>query len=151
MTVFCLNNTEQNMKAREKIKQLRELNYWSQEELAEKANISPSNYAKIERGEIRLTLDRLEQFAEIFDIDITKLIQTDGDFYYQINDTENSNNILNGNYCSTSEINDIKYQAEIKQLKQALALKDKLLTQQEREISTLTTLLEALKLHNKEK
>ena len=39
------------MELHEKIRLMRELNHWTQEELAEKLNISPSGYAKIERGE----------------------------------------------------------------------------------------------------
>ena len=47
------------MKAYEKIRQMREERDWSQEQLAAQLNLSPNGYAKIERGETRLTLSRL--------------------------------------------------------------------------------------------
>lgn len=62
------------MKAYEKIRQMREERDWSQEQLAAQLNLSPNGYAKIERGETRLTLSRLEQLAEVFGIDIFELI-----------------------------------------------------------------------------
>ena len=42
------------METYEKIRLARELNQWSQEEMAEKLEMSPSGYARIERGEVRL-------------------------------------------------------------------------------------------------
>lgn len=41
------------MELHEKIRLARELNKWSQEEVAEKLEMSPSGYAKIERGKLR--------------------------------------------------------------------------------------------------
>lgn len=38
----------------DKIRIMRELHQWSQEEMAEKMAMSPSGYAKIERGETKL-------------------------------------------------------------------------------------------------
>jgi DNA-binding protein len=61
-------------KVYDKIRALREERQWSQEELAAKLGLSANGYAKIERGETRLNLPRLEQIAEIFDTDIVNLI-----------------------------------------------------------------------------
>ena len=49
------------MKINEKIKHLREGKHWSQEEMAQKLNMSKNGYAKIERGETSASLGRLEQ------------------------------------------------------------------------------------------
>lgn len=43
------------MKSYEKIRQLREKNKWSQEYMATQLGLSANGYAKIERGETRLT------------------------------------------------------------------------------------------------
>ena len=51
------------MKINEKIKRLREGKHWSQEEMAQKLNMSKNGYAKIERGETSVSLGRLEQVA----------------------------------------------------------------------------------------
>lgn len=63
------------MKTYEKIRLMREMNQWSQEDVADKLNLSTNGYAKIERGETRLNLPRLEQIAEIFHIDLLDLLQ----------------------------------------------------------------------------
>ena len=43
----------------DKIRTLRELRHWSQEEMAERIHMSKNGYAKIERGESKPNLDRL--------------------------------------------------------------------------------------------
>ena len=50
--------------------------HWSQEEMAERMSMSLNGYAKIERGETKLHLDKLEQIAQILDIDIVELINS---------------------------------------------------------------------------
>ena len=62
------------MNVHEKIRKLRETKHWSQEEMAERMSMSLNGYAKIERGETKLHLDKLEQIAQILDIDIVELI-----------------------------------------------------------------------------
>ena len=56
------------MKINEKIKHLREGKHWSQEEMAQKLNMSKNGYAKIERGETSASLGRLEQVAAVLGI-----------------------------------------------------------------------------------
>ena len=63
------------MQIHEKIRMMREINQWTQEELAEKLNISPSGYAKIERGENSINIERLEQIANVFNIDVWELMK----------------------------------------------------------------------------
>lgn len=62
------------MNLKDKIKNLREMNGWSQEVIAERLNMSKNGYARIERGESKLNMERLEQIAKIFSIDIVDLI-----------------------------------------------------------------------------
>lgn len=62
----------------EKIRKVRESKAWSQEQMAEKLNMSLNGYAKIERGESKIYLDKLEQIAQVFDIDVIELMQSDG-------------------------------------------------------------------------
>ncbi|WP_146121318.1 helix-turn-helix domain-containing protein, partial [Haemophilus influenzae] len=47
------------MSVNEKIRKVRESKAWSQEQMAEKLNMSLNGYAKIERGETKLYLDKL--------------------------------------------------------------------------------------------
>ncbi|MEH8033022.1 helix-turn-helix transcriptional regulator [Gallibacterium anatis] len=64
------------MSINEKIRRIRESKEWSQEQMAEKLNMSLNGYAKIKRGETKLYLDKLEQIAQILDIDVVELIQS---------------------------------------------------------------------------
>lgn len=57
------------MSIQDNIRLLREMNDWSQEDMAQKMNMSPNGYARIERGETKLHLDKLNQIAKVFDID----------------------------------------------------------------------------------
>ena len=58
------------------IQKIREAKEWSQEQVAQKLNMLLNSYAKIERGEIKLYLNKLEQITQILDIDIVYLIQS---------------------------------------------------------------------------
>ena len=62
------------MKINEKIKHLREGKHWSQEEMAQKLNMSKNGYAKIERGETSASLGCLEQVAAVFGIGLCELL-----------------------------------------------------------------------------
>lgn len=56
-------------------KRREDLNY-TQEYLAAKLNISQNAYSKIELGYTKITVERLFQIADILDIDLTNLINT---------------------------------------------------------------------------
>ena len=66
------------MSVNEKIRKIREAKDWSQEQMAEKLDMSLNGYAKIERGESKIYLDKLEQIAQVFDIEVFELMQSDG-------------------------------------------------------------------------
>lgn len=66
------------MAVTDKIRALRELNNWSQEEMAERMNISKSSYSRLERDENKLDLAKLEKLAAIFKIDVAELITKEG-------------------------------------------------------------------------
>lgn len=120
------------MKVNDKIRLIRETHDWSQEDMADKLNMSTNGYAKIERGETRLNLPKMEQIAEVFGMNLVELlsIEEKGDIYLA---NENFNNHFYGD--ST---------AEIEKLKLTISHKDELLAQQAREIETLQTLVTTL-------
>ncbi len=62
------------MNVSDKIRFMRRLKGWSQEEMAEKLEMSPNGYANIERGETDVQISRLEQIAKIFGMDLTELM-----------------------------------------------------------------------------
>jgi len=62
------------MEVYEKIRFLRESKNWSQEEMAEKLNMSLSGYSKIERGDTKVSIPKLKKIAEILDIELVELM-----------------------------------------------------------------------------
>ncbi|MEG9487204.1 helix-turn-helix transcriptional regulator [Mannheimia indoligenes] len=123
------------MSVNEKIKQIRELRKWSQEEMAEKMNMSTNGYAKIERGETKLNLHKLEQIATIFNIDILELIQSDRNgVFFVMNDH-------NTNYYSSSDNLNI----DLEKLKLVVQHKDEIIEQKNAEIKALKEIITLLK------
>ena len=128
------------MSVNEKIRKIREAKDWSQEQMAEKLNMSLNGYAKIERGESKIYLDKLEQIAQVFDIDVIELMQSDGkNICFQIESP------LGSVYQGGGET---QLSIEIERLKLALSnasekeeLLKKLLEQKDREIQMLNNLL----------
>lgn len=70
------------MKAGEKIKQIRELKGYSQEYMAMRLDMSQNNYSPIEAEEVKLTLDRLSQIAEILDVNPLDILSFDKDLVF---------------------------------------------------------------------
>jgi transcriptional regulator with XRE-family HTH domain len=124
----------------EKIRFLRESNNWSQEEMAEKLNMSPSGYSKIERGETKPALAKLVKIAEIFEVDLIELIPLDGKNIYLIG-TNNGNNV-NGCHVFNSP-SELAF--ENQKLQMQLELKDKELAMKDRENDNLREIIALLK------
>jgi len=61
------------MEIHEKIRFIRLLKGWSQEEMAGKLVISVNAYAKIERGATDINLSRLKQVAEVLHTELSEL------------------------------------------------------------------------------
>jgi transcriptional regulator with XRE-family HTH domain len=66
--------TNNTIKINEKIKLIRSLKSWTQEQVADKLGITTHAYAKIERGETDVNFSRLEQIAEVMGIDLLQLL-----------------------------------------------------------------------------
>jgi helix-turn-helix domain-containing protein len=131
------------MNVNEKIRTIRETRNWSQEDMAEKMNMSKNGYAKIERGETNLNLHKLEQIANIFNINVLELIKNDDkNVLFFMNDH-------NTDYYGSNE----NLTSEIAQLKLIISHKDELLKQRDlvielkdSEISALKDIISLLKL-----
>lgn len=112
------------------IRELREERQWSQEQMAELLQMSKNGYAKIERGESKPSLERLEQIARVFDVSILDLLQTiDKQVVLQ---TQNQQ----ANYYQ-HYINNESLQSEIEKLKLIIAHKDEIIQQKEEYIQVL--------------
>ena len=125
------------MEVHDKIRVMREINQWSQEEMAEKLSMSPNGYAKIERGQSSINVDKLQQIANVFNIDMGELITSqDKSFFFSIGDYSNNNS-----YFGASNM----LAAENEKLNSLLEMKDTLLAQKDDEIKALKEIIELLK------
>ena len=133
------------MKVHDKIRTMRELRHWSQEEMAARLSMSTNGYAKLERGETRLNIPKLEQIAGVLDVDLNDLMSVNERSVICLM-SENSQHSSNYYAASQQELT-----AEINRMQQLLAhqealavQKDALIAQQAREIETLRTLVAVL-------
>ena len=138
------------MKINEKIRQLREQHQLSQENMADKLGMSVTGYGKIERGEVRSNLPRLEQISEVFDMDICELLSYgETEKVYFNNSVTESTNSNNSNNFLFAVGND-NLEKAIQQLQLIISHKDELLAQKdkiilglEREIALLRNMHKA--------
>ena len=130
------------MNVNEKIRTIRETRNWSQEDMAEKMNMSKNGYAKIERGETKLNLHKLEQIANIFNIDVLELIKNDDkNVLFFMND--HYTNYYGSNENLTSEIDRLKLTISHKD--ELLKQRDLVIEQKDSEISALKEIISLLK------
>ena len=101
------NNT---IKINEKIKFIRSLKSWTQEQVADKLGISTHAYAKIERGETDVNFSRLQQFAEIMEIDLLQLLSFDEKNIFNFNKNNSQSQIICFN--SSMEQSENKHELE---------------------------------------
>ena len=124
------------MEVYKKIRFLRESKNWSQEEMAEKLNMSPSGYSKIERGETKVAIPKLVKIAEVFEVDLIELIPLDGKDVYLNNNHSNNGCHFNGSA-------ELAFELQKQQL--IIELKDKELAMKDREIENLREIIALLK------
>ena len=110
--------------------------------MAEKMNMSKNGYAKIERGETKLNLHKLEQIANIFNIDVLELIKNDDkNVLFFMND--HNTNYYGSNENLTSEIDRLKLTISHKD--ELLKQRDLVIEQKDSEISALKEIISLLK------
>ncbi len=97
------------MELPEKIKFIRSLKGWTQENMAEQLGISTYAYAKIERGETDVNFSRLQQIAEVMGIELPQLLNLDDKIVFSgTHNTQGYNWYLN-----SSPIEQVKYKHEL--------------------------------------
>lgn len=125
------------MELHNKVKRLREINDLSQEDMAEKLNVSKNTYGRLERGEVKISLDRLRKIADIFNIDLSDILkQSEQGLTLLITSGDSSHN----NYYSSNYKDLI---SENESLKLALSYKDEIIIQKDKEIALLRKLIES--------
>ena len=125
------------MKVHEKIRFMRESKNWSQEEMAAKLNMSVNGYSKIERGETKAYIPKLEQISEVLEMDLIELMSFGEKHVYLI--TDNSNNGCNI-IGSPQEL-----AFEIEKLQFAITHKDEIIDHLKQEVAHLNEINDLLK------
>ncbi len=119
-----------------KIKNIRELKNLTQEYLAEKLDISQAAYSKMEKGDTKISQDKLNKIAEILEVNLDDI--TDFDNKKVLNSFNNVKGSNNG-IITYNE----KDMILIRQLyEDKVALLEKLLQKSEEEIKHLKALLQ---------
>lgn len=136
------------MKTQDKIRAISTQQKISQEKMAERLDLTPQAYSKIESGKTKLSLDRIQQIAQILNIDVTELIHNnDNGVFLLINENctnENLNNgaiIYHGNQQSINE-QELKHDNEKMQL--IITHKDEIIEQLKQENALLKQMLNLL-------
>ncbi|MEQ1636180.1 MAG: helix-turn-helix transcriptional regulator [Methylococcales bacterium] len=123
------------MAVHEKIRLVRQLKGWSQEDVASKLDMSTNGYGSIERGETDVNLSRLEQIAEIFGIKLSDLLELNEKIVF--NQAGENNHQSNWHIGSCSP--------EFLQLKTELEKEQAVNTQKDKEIEYLKEIIGMLK------
>ena len=124
----------------EKIRSLRASKQWTQEYVAEQLNISPTQYARIERGEISPRIEMLFKIAGLFEKDVLELLEvaqhfTQTQFAYSSPDATQAqqSNVYNNYYGNDAMA------AEIEKMKQTVQHTAEKLAQQNELLAQLKT------------
>lgn len=135
------------MEIYDKVRIMREVNQWSQEDMVEKMGMSVTGYAKIERGQSKIHYDKLVQLAKIFNISLSDLISVDEKkptWYFRENNTQN----IQANYYAIDEailLELEKTKLVLDNAQDLIKIKDELISQKENEIKALKEIINLLK------
>lgn len=105
----------------ENIKRYRDLRQYSQEYMAVQLNITQSSYAKLERMETKLTIDRLQQIAEILDVDLSLLLNSTAPTVFNLFDNQTANGKVEHLYHNLPDQLVSQYESQITQLKEEIS------------------------------
>ncbi len=131
------------------IKKLRCMNDWTQEQIAEKLNISRNAYGDIERGGCDINLSRLTQIGELFGVEPNYFFDADERNIFNLTGTQNAQS--NKNQCNhwhvhAAEENNLQHELEKAQL--VLDQKDKENALLQREIAHLQKIINLMEAGN---
>ncbi len=113
------------MSVNEKIRLVRETKGWTQEEVAEKLQMSNNGYGDIERGETDIKLSRLLQLSELFEMKPADLFEPSdkiSNVNFKINRQRNSFYVSSSNEIETQKFIIEQKDKEIALLKRIIEL-----------------------------
>jgi transcriptional regulator with XRE-family HTH domain len=133
------------MRVHEKIRFIRQAKGLTQEEVANKLQMSVNGYGDIERGETDVSLSRLEQIADLFEIRLSELFILDEKNIFNVNGSNNAG--IGQQHCTitTYPSDCVQLQNELDKQQLINELKDKELAMKDREIENLREIITLLK------
>ena len=124
-------------KLRQNIRDIREDKNLTQAMMAEKLGLSETGYAKVERGESRLDIDRIQKIANILESSIADLIPFGDDSIVACNNSDFSNSTNFSLILGSAEL-----EHAIISLKHQLSAKDDIIETLKKQINTLEQVIE---------
>jgi len=135
--VFSLTAWGFAMSVHEKIRFIRQLKGWSQEETAQRLEMSANGYGSIERGDTDVNLSRLKQIANVFEVRLSDLVDpSEKTVFNQAGENNNQSNWHISSNQAESPLTILRLELEKMQL---------LLDQKDKEIAYLKEIIELLK------
>ena len=95
------------MKIGNKIKKIREHKNYTQEFMANELSMSISNYSKIERDEISITLDRLDEIANVLKMKFQDILAFDEKNVFNFINSPHSQGYINNLYANNNNADNI--------------------------------------------
>lgn len=123
------------------IRRFREERKITQEEMAEKLSVSTTCYAKWERGENNIRIERLIQIGQILEVGLEELFKSDNEGILVFN---NSNNNFSNSSNFSLALGNPALEAEIAHLRYIIDAKNELLDARDREIESLKQTIKSL-------
>jgi transcriptional regulator with XRE-family HTH domain len=132
------------MEVYENIKFIRQFKSLSQEQMAEKLDMSLNGYAKIEQGKVDINLSRLKNISDIFGVKLEQLVGLNDKNVF--NFIENFHNALHNAIDQTTCKHELeKANLIIEQNKLMIEQKDLIIEQKDKEITYLKEIIEFVK------
>jgi transcriptional regulator with XRE-family HTH domain len=123
------------MQLHEKICLLRKIKGWSQEDMADKLQMSVHGYANIERGETDVQLSRLEQISQVLGVELQDLFGMNDKMVLNLASTWHDHSSQN-NFQSLMTQRELEHELEKARL---------IIKQQHKEIKYLQEIIELMK------
>jgi transcriptional regulator with XRE-family HTH domain len=133
-----MQTQELQIKIGKKIKELRVVNEWTQEQAAKQLNMCRNTYSDIELGKSDISISRLVQLANFYHVDVDNFVDDKEKVVFYLNGNQNAeaNHKKIENQCT-------KYHSHFaeEKLQLIIELKDKELALQQREIENLREII----------
>lgn len=128
------------MQVHDKLRVLRVCRSWSQEQMAERLGWAPNTYAKIERGETDIKLEKLQQIADVLGIELSELLRINDGPVFNF-----AENVTQGNLAHTILLSESQCAHELDKARLVIAHKDQEIAWLREQVAQLQQVIDLLK------